>query len=71
MLHSDQGNIYTVKQFQMYTKEKGIITSMFRKGNCHDNALIERFFGNLKTEAVYLQIPTKLSNTIVCEFRGN
>ncbi|HDR4733456.1 TPA: hypothetical protein QCR16_003187 [Bacillus cereus] len=30
--HSDQGSIYTTKEFQAYVKEKGIITSMFGRG---------------------------------------
>lgn len=65
ILHSDQGSIYTAKQFQMYAKEKGIITSMSRKGNCHDNAVMESFFGHLKSEAFYSQNLTKVSNTTV------
>ncbi|MGR5952010.1 IS3 family transposase [Bacillus paranthracis] len=48
LLHSDQGSIYTAKEFQAYAKENGIITSMSRRGNCHDNAVMESFFGHLK-----------------------
>lgn len=48
ILHSDQGSIYAVKEFQAYAKEKGIITSMSRRGNCHDDAVMESFFGHLK-----------------------
>ena len=33
----------------------GIIQSMSRKGNCLDNAVIENFFGLLKSELLYLQ----------------
>ena len=36
-------------------KEKGIRQSMSRKGNCLDNAVIENFFGLLKSELLYLQ----------------
>ncbi len=36
-------------------KDKGIIQSMSRKGNCLDNACAENFFGLLKTELLYLQ----------------
>ncbi|WP_242317299.1 DDE-type integrase/transposase/recombinase, partial [Bacillus cereus group sp. BfR-BA-01489] len=32
LLHSDQGSIYTAKEFQAYAKENGIITSMSRRG---------------------------------------
>ena len=34
-------------------KEKGIVQSMSRKGNCLDNAIIENFFGTLKSEMFY------------------
>ena len=34
---------------------KGIRQSMSRKGNCLDNAVIENFFGLLKSELFYLQ----------------
>ena len=36
-------------------KMKGIRQSMSRKGNCLDNAVIENFFGLLKSELLYLQ----------------
>ena len=34
---------------------KGVRQSMSRKGNCLDNAVIENFFGLLKSELLYLQ----------------
>ena len=36
-------------------REKGIRQSMSRKGNCLDNAVIENFFGLLKSKLLYLQ----------------
>ena len=54
-LHSDQGWQYQMKQYQHLLKEKGIIQSMSRKGNCLDNAIIENFFGILKSEMFYTQ----------------
>ena len=48
------------------TPENGIITSMSRKGNCHDNAVMESFFGHLKSEAFYSQKITKYP-TQLCE----
>ena len=54
-LHSDQGWQYQMKQYQHLLKEKGIIQSMSRKGNCLDNAIIENFFGILKSELFYIQ----------------
>ena len=50
ILHSDQGWQYQNKRYQKLLKEKGIIQSMSRKGNCLDNAVIENFFGLLKTK---------------------
>jgi putative transposase len=54
ILHSDQGWQYQMKQYQMLLKEKGLIQSMSRKGNCLDNAVIENFFGILKSELFYI-----------------
>ena len=36
-------------------QDKGIRQSMSRKGNCYDNAVIENFFGLLKSELLYTQ----------------
>jgi len=55
ILHSDQGWQYQHKKYQTMLKEKGIRQSMSRKGNCLDNAVIENFFGLLKSELLYLQ----------------
>ena len=55
ILHSDQGWQYQHKQYQRMLKQKGIRQSMSRKGNCLDNAVIENFFGLLKSELLYLQ----------------
>lgn len=55
ILHSDQGWHYQHKQYRRMLKGKGIRQSMSRKGNCLDNAVIENFFGLLKSELLYLQ----------------
>ena len=55
ILHSDQGWQYQMKQYQAKLKEKGIVQSMSRKGNCYDNSLAENFFGLLKSELLYIQ----------------
>ena len=55
ILHSDQGWQYQHKQYQRMLRNKGIQQSMSRKGNCLDNAVIENFFGLLKSELLYLQ----------------
>ena len=55
ILHSDQGWQYQHKQYQRMLRRKGIRQSMSRKGNCLDNAVMENFFGLLKSELFYLQ----------------
>ena len=55
ILHSDQGWQYQHRQYQRMLREKGIRQSMSRKGNCLDNAVIENFFGLLKSKLFYLQ----------------
>ena len=42
-----------MKRYQARLKEKGIVQSMSRKGNCLDNSVMENFFGLLKTEMYY------------------
>ena len=55
ILHSDQGWQYQHKQYQRMLREKGIRQSMSRKGNCLNTAVMENFFGLLKSELLYLQ----------------
>lgn len=55
IFHSDQGWQYQHKQYQRRLKEKGIVQSMSQKGNCLDNAIMENFFGLLKSELLYLR----------------
>jgi len=54
ILHSDQGWHYQMKTYQHTLKQHGIRQSMSRKGNCLDNAVMENFFGILKSEFFYL-----------------
>ena len=55
VLHSDQGWQYQHKQYQRMLRRKEIRQSMSRKGNCLDNAVMENFFGLLRSELCYLQ----------------
>ena len=50
MFHSDQGTQYSSKAFIDYCSKNNITQSMSRKGNCWDNAVMERFFRSLKGE---------------------
>ena len=53
LLHSDQGWQYQMAMYQQALKEKGVAQSMSRKGNCLDNAVMENWFGIMKTEFFY------------------
>jgi transposase InsO family protein len=51
--HSDRGVQYASKAFRRLLKQHGIEGSMSRKGDCWDNAVVESFFGTLKSERVH------------------
>ncbi|MER6989479.1 IS3 family transposase [Saccharopolyspora hirsuta] len=50
LVHSDQGFQYQHASWRRLLTQAGARQSMSRKGNCHDNAVIESFFGHLKEE---------------------
>ncbi len=50
MLHSDQSSKFTGSEWQAFLKAHGIVRSISRRGNCHDNAAAESFFQLLKRE---------------------
>ena len=54
LLHSDQGWQYRMSPYRQALKERGLVQSMSRKGNCYDNAAMESFFAVLKSEFFYL-----------------
>lgn len=60
IFHSDQGWQYRLQKYQDTLKDNNIIQSMSRKGNCLDNAIIENFFGVLKSELFYLKKYTSI-----------
>lgn len=51
--HSDRGNTYTSVQYRELLEKYGMRISMSRVGNCHDNAVAESFFANLKNELTF------------------
>ena len=53
VLHSDQGWHYQHAAYRNSLKRHGITQSMSRKGNCLDNAMMENFFGIMKSELLY------------------
>jgi putative transposase len=54
VVHSDQGWHYQMDAYQALLSKRALTQSMSRKGNCHDNATMESFFGTLKSEFFYL-----------------
>jgi len=53
IFHSDQGSAYGANSYRELLAEHGLQPSMSRKGNCHDNAVAESFFSNLKNEVMH------------------
>jgi putative transposase len=51
--HSDQGWAYQMKAYVRTLQEHRIFQSMSRRGNCHDNSVMENFFGIMKQEMYY------------------
>jgi putative transposase len=58
--HSDRGSQYASDGYQDILYQVKMVCSMSRKGNCWDNAVMERFFGSLKREWIKGKIyPTR------------
>lgn len=53
LLHTDQGWQSRIAGSQAKLKAHGVTQNMSRKGNCLDNAVMENFFGPLKSECFY------------------
>lgn len=53
LAHSDRGVQYCSGDYQRLLRINGMTCSMSRKGDCWDNAVVESFFGSLKTERVF------------------
>ena len=51
--HSDQGWGYQMRDYVSKLRSHRIFQSMSRKGNGHDNSVMENFFGLLKQEIYY------------------
>lgn len=61
LVHSDRGSAYTSYEFHEYLKARHITQSMSRPGKPHDNAVIESFWSQFKTEWLELS-PTPLTS---------
>ncbi|WP_312853916.1 IS3 family transposase [Thermoactinomyces mirandus] len=70
ILHSNRGYQYTSGAYHDMLHQFGVISSMYRKGNCYDNACIESFFSHLKTEALYTHNIQNVQEAqkVICEY---
>ena len=59
MHHSDRGSQYASHDFQSVLRKNHLKCSMSRKGECYDNAVVESFFNNLKSELMLKEFETK------------
>lgn len=55
LIHSDRGVQYRGNEYQETLQRHGLRSSMSRKGNCWDNAVMESFFSRLKVELIYAE----------------
>jgi transposase InsO family protein len=53
IVHTDRGSQYASQLHRDLLTRHQLVPSMSRKGNCWDNAVMERFFLNLKMERVW------------------
>lgn len=60
VVHSDQGSVCVGDDWRTFLFAHGVVCSMSRGGNCHDDAPVKGFFGLLKRERIRRCIhPTK------------
>jgi putative transposase len=51
--HSDRGTQYACTAYQTVLQRHQVVTSMSRRGDCWDNAVVESFFASLKVERLH------------------
>ena len=56
MMHTDQGFQYQHASWRNLIGDNGGVQSMSRKANCYDNAVMENFFGHVKTEMYHGEV---------------
>ncbi|WP_131701614.1 IS3 family transposase, partial [Gottschalkia purinilytica] len=52
IVHTDQGSQFTSGNFQTLLRTHGAVSSVSRKGNPYDNALMESFYRTIKRELI-------------------
>jgi putative transposase len=55
VFHTDRGSQYTSQRFRKLLTRYGLRASMGDVGSCYDNAVVERFFGSLKHDWIFIQ----------------
>lgn len=77
LFHSDQGSQYASVKFRQCLWRYGIQQSMSRRGNCWDNAPMERVFRSLKSEWIphlgymsYSQARQDISDYLMRHYNG-
>jgi putative transposase len=58
--HSDRGTQYACTAYQTVLQRYQVVTSMSRRGDCWDNAVVESFFASLKIERLHERTYTTL-----------
>lgn len=68
--HSDRGQEYLADKYRTWMKDKGIIQSVNRKGTMNDNAAMESFFRQFKTERIHRNefITEKELRSVIVEY---
>lgn len=56
LVHSDQGSQYASHDYFVLMRDNNLTPSMSRRGNCHDNAVAERFFATFKQRVLRRKI---------------
>jgi putative transposase len=57
--HSDKGSQYTSHDYLELLSQREVLMSMSGTGNCYDNAMLESFWGTLKTECASERYPSR------------
>jgi putative transposase len=77
IVHTDRGSQYASTAHQALLTKHRLVGRMSRKGNCWDNAVMERFFLNLKMERVWqrdyanhAEATSDIADYIVCFYNS-
>jgi transposase InsO family protein len=70
--HTDRGSPYASAQYSEELQAYGVVASMSRTGDCYDNAVVESFFGSLKTELRRETYPSRsTAGAIIADYIEN